>query len=345
MKRSLIIITLLMIVGTMGYSQGCATPSEEGVNVFGFLQPQYDFRMTEEMENTFRFNRMRMGVMGTIPYDFSYYALLEMSPFINSTEKIFLIDAFVTYNRYPNFRISAGSFKKPFGQELSMACSGLYTIERSKFVNEFTGPVNRDFGLMILGGSDTTRFEYQVALMNGTGLGVLDNNNFKDLYGRFLFRPVKFVTVGVNALYGKDPSLNESAEEEDSRMRLGADFRFNFKKLTLFSEYIYAEDIGSYTTGGGCDGAPIEVHQGSVERNGFYVMGAYNLSYNLQPVIKYEQYDQDMSMPGSNFQTITYGVNYFFNDWTRLQVNYLYRAEDPIEEKNDCIQVQLQVKF
>ncbi len=42
---------------------------------------------------------------------------------------------------------------------------------------------------------------------------------------------------------------------------------------------------------------------------------------------------------------LTFGVNYFFNDWTRLQVNYMYRGEEPVEINNDEIAIQIQVKF
>jgi len=44
---------------------------------------------------------------------------------------------------------------------------------------------------------------------------------------------------------------------------------------------------------------------------------------------------------------ITYGLNYFLNDWTRIQINYLYKAEESaaVEMDNDCLLVQVQVKF
>jgi len=42
---------------------------------------------------------------------------------------------------------------------------------------------------------------------------------------------------------------------------------------------------------------------------------------------------------------ITFGANYFFNDNTRLQLNYQYKAEQGAEVKNDAIGLQLQVKF
>lgn len=75
----------------------------------------------------------------------------------------------------------------------------------------------------------------------------------------------------------------------------------------------------------------------------------YNLEelieYNIQPVIKYENYDPNTDTDDDASDIITFGVNYFFNDWTRLQLNYLYKAEEGNEVANDEILMQLQVKF
>ena len=323
-------------------AQGCAEPtSDEGVTVFGFLQPQYDLNLNDQTESSFRFNRMRIGVMGNIPYDFSYYALLEASPFL--TGEVFLIDAFITYKRFDWMKISMGSFKKPLGADLITACSELNTIRRTRFINELGG-FNRDLGIMILGGDKKGIFNYRVAFMNGTGLGQFDDNNYKDIYGRFTVSPVEFLTVGLTAQFGKDPASLDGAED-DERKRYGADIDFKFKKFWLQSEYMQGEDIGSYTTGGGCDGSPVETIQGSVKRDGFHVTGLYNITDNIQPVIRYEQFDPDGDVGNNHEQITTYGINYFVNDWTRIQVNYLYRAENPDEVKNDVLMVQFQVKF
>ena len=64
----------------------------------------------------------------------------------------------------------------------------------------------------------------------------------------------------------------------------------------------------------------------------------------IQPVLKYEFYDPDEDTENDAISVITFGVNYFFNDWTRLQLNYLYKAEET-EEANDEVLMQLQVKF
>lgn len=89
---------------------------------------------------------------------------------------------------------------------------------------------------------------------------------------------------------------------------------------------------------------------GSVNREGFWFQAMYMTEWNLQPVIKFEYFDPDTEDENSSSDTAirkntTFGINYFFNDWTRLQLNYLYKAEEEHETANDEILMQLQVKF
>lgn len=325
------------------YGQGCATASSsDGVNLFGYLQTQYDYNMYEKPESTFGFNRARIGVMGNIPYDFSYYFLMETSPFKKDGPKAYLLDAFITYNRYSFLKASVGSFKSPFGLELSTPCNSLYTINRSKVVNELTAP-DRDMGLMFLGGSDTTLVKYAIAITNGSGLLTYDNDTYKDIVGRVVINPVKGVRVGGSFKLGKsentDPTLGD-----DTRKRFGGELELSYKNFLLQGEYIYGEDNGSYTVGGGCGGAP-EILQGNIKRAGMFAMLVYNTNINIQPVVKYETYRSDLDVANNKEQVTTLGFNYFFNEWTRLQVNYEYAAEQKKEIKNDRLMVQLQVKF
>ena len=71
----------------------------------------------------------------------------------------------------------------------------------------------------------------------------------------------------------------------------------------------------------------------------------YMTPWNIQPIVKYESYDPNTDGDNDVEDIITFGVNYFFNDWTRLQLNYLYKAEEGNEIANDEILMQLQVKF
>jgi hypothetical protein len=209
-------------------------------------------------------------------------------------------------------------------------------------VNELTSP-DRDMGVMLLGGSDTTLFRYSVALTNGSGLLVKDPDTYKDVIGRVVFQPTKWLNVGGSFKFGKsentDPTLADNTYQ-----RFGGELELEYSKFLVQSEFIYGEDNGSYTTGGGCGGDPTLV-QGSIKRSGMFVMALYNTPWNLQPVVKYENYNSDLDKADNIEQITTFGINYFFNDWVRLQVNYEYAAEKAKEIKNDKIMVQLQAKF
>ncbi len=89
----------------------------------------------------------------------------------------------------------------------------------------------------------------------------------------------------------------------------------------------------------------MEVHEGSINRSGFWAHALYMTPWYIQPIVKYESYDPNNDVDKNAQDVITFGFNYFFNDWTRLQLNYLYKAEEGNEISNDEILMQLQVKF
>jgi phosphate-selective porin len=353
---------LLATLSTMGFAQGCLEPaagSSNGPKIIGYLQPQYEYHFTEDSKtravntNTFKFNRMRIGVAGSIPYDFEYYALVEFSSFF--TGNPFMLDAFVSYTRLGHWaKFSAGSFKSPVSLELTTPCNGLNTINRSMVVDELTSP-NRDLGVGLYGSTDTLTIfgietvnllKYSFAITNGTGLGVIDNNGGKNYSGRVVLTPWKHLSLGASYLTGKQKPAAEGVTDEDTKTRWGVDADFNWGAFRLQGEYLFGEDKGSYTEGGGCGTTPV-VKIGNKQRDGFYVTAMYMTPWNIQPVFKYEQYDKDLDTDGDKQNIMTFGLNYFLNDWTRLQVNYLYKAEETaaIEYPNDCLLVQIQVKL
>ena len=363
MKKIIVIIfAIAFFLPQSSWAQGCMeATSDEGVQVVGYIQPEFRYdllgtdRLTGENleESSFYFNRMRIGVVGNIPYDFSYYAMTEFSPKLGGP---FILDAYISYNRFgPWAKISAGQFKSPFGLELSTPCHKLHTINRSEVVQQLA--LNREFGVMISGGTDTLSilgsktknlFAYQFGILNGNGRSIEDDNRYKDIVGRVLFHPVEFLTLGASYRYGKHPSPDPTAKEEDTRERLGFEAEINYKNFLVQGEYIQGSDIGSYTTGGGC-GDPLEVHEGSVDRDGYFVQAMYMTPWNIQPLVKYEYYEPNKAADviQDQISTITYGINIFPNEWTRLQINYLYNVEEDgeVEFNNDAILIQAQVVF
>jgi hypothetical protein len=337
MKKLLYLLIAGLLLSGSVYAQGCAEPSsEEGVNVFGFIQPQYSLNIEDggDYDNTFSFKRARIGVMGNIPYDFSYYVVLETSAFINDDP--YLMDAFISYKRFKWAKASIGSFKSPIGLEVNTSCSGLHTVYRSEVSDQIVAP-QRDLGLLLSGGEKDGKFQYFLGIMNGTGLGKKDNNNFKDVLSRVIIRPVEAVAVGGSYRFAK-PSGNG----EDRHTVMG-ELDVRMGKFMFQGEYIYDQGDYDRSAGGGCGSDPLVLGE---KRHGAWAHLMYNREGIFQPIIKAEFFDPDMDADG-DFRTIyTGGFNYFFNDWTRLQINYRYKdLEGESSYAPHEFVAQLQVKF
>jgi len=345
MKNKIILLFVLVFLFQVNniYSQGCDAeePANDSIpapkiKIFGFLQPEYNYTFSEDPVSTFAFRRARIGVRGRLLDDFTYYFMLETSPFIGGVGSAYLMDAFVTWDKYNWARISVGSFKQPFGLEVATACSALVTIDRAIVSDQLVSP-QRDYGLTLWGGNKYTKLEYAFALMNGRGLNVKDNNNKKDIIGRVTYKLFDFMTIGGSFRYGYPNN------EDDTRTTYGGEILMNFNNLHIQGEYIHDEGDYNRAAGGGCGSEPLELGD---ERDGAYGMIWYDTKWNLQPVFKYEFFDQDLDIKGIGYsERMTLGVNYFFSPKIRLQVNYQANIETHINIDNDKFLAQIQVIF
>ena len=351
MKSKIYILFALVFLFQVNnaFSQGCEgdEPTNDSINapnvkIFGYIQPQYDYNFTDGNENTFRFKRARIGATGKIYDDFSYYFMLETSPFIGGSGDAYLMDAFVSYTKYTWAKISVGSFKQPFSLEVATPCHSLTTVDRSIVADQLVAP-QRDFGLMVLGGNKYTKFNYWVALMNGKGIGgsnPKDDNTKKDIVGRATYKVTDYLTVGGSLRYGY-PIPNNI---DDSRTTYGAEFVVELDELKVQGEYIYDEGAYFLGSGGGCGADPIALGE---KRDGAYIMGSYNVNEKFQPVFKYEFFDPNLDLKddGTYQERMTIGANYFFNDKVRFQLNYQANIQTVVNVDDDALVAQMQIKF
>ena len=349
MKNKIYLLFAIVLLFQVNvFAQGCEgdepvsgdSTGVPSVKIFGYIQPQFDYNFTEgDQENSFKFKRARIGVLGKIHGDFSYYFMLETSPFIGSSGDAYLMDAFVSYTKYNWAKISVGSFKQPFSLEVATACHSLTTIDRSIVADQLVAP-QRDMGLMVLGGNKYTKFNYWAALMNGTGLGQADGNTKKDFVGRATYKLTNYLTIGGSFRYGH-PIPNNNA---DDRTTFGGEFLVKLDKLNVQGEYIYDEGAYFLGTSGGCGATPIALGE---KRDGAYMMASYNVNENFQPVLKYEFFDPDLDNKddGSYQERMTLGVNYFFNDKVRFQLNYQANIQTVVNVDDDALLAQMQIRF
>jgi hypothetical protein len=367
MKKFLPVFLIGVFLFTVAAQAQESGPKKDSLTlkVIGYLQPQYEYTFLGEDKNgenldesDIYFNRVRLGVRGSVLRDFNFMALTELSPTLDGP---FLLVATLSYNRFaPYLKITAGQFMSPFGLELNTPCNKLYTIDRSLFVENLSGSF-QDIGIMLSGGTGNRSFfgsktqnffGYKLAILNGTGINTSDNNRKKDIVARITLHPWEFITIGASYRRGKHPS-SVAWEKDAERMGIAFDVELKYKRMLLQSQYIFASDNGSYTTGGGCCSGPIEVHRGSVDRDGFMVQVMYMTPWKVQPLLKFDRYDPNVNInaeedPELFFQnTLTCGLNYYLNKHIRFQLNYIHKIEEKavVEFDNNALICQFQVNF
>ncbi|MBN2730143.1 MAG: hypothetical protein JXR53_13040 [Bacteroidales bacterium] len=352
-----ILFAVLLFSSTAVFSQGCmGGDSGDGAKVKGFIQPQFMYNFNGDDaagnsldENSFMFNRARLGVLGSIIYDIDYYFFTEISPFKNQAATPHLLDAYVSYTRFGKYaKISLGQFKSPFSLEQNTGCSELYTVNRSDVVTQLAGPM-RDLGVMVSGGNDTTLLRYSLGFMNGTGLGVYDDNGNKHLVGRLTVKPLEFLQVGGSFRTGKVNPTNPDSVKNDL-YRYAGEVKVDYKNFMFQGEYMMGTDRlyspSMVPVYGGCGGivAYDTKIAGDYHKSGYYAMISYKTSWNIEPVIKFDSYTADSDTSNAWSDRLTFGINYFINDYSRLQINYVY-VNEPTAVTNDMLIIQLQAKF
>ena len=138
--------------------------------------------------------------------------------------------------------------------------------------------------------------------------------------------------------------------EENDIVRIGGEIEFKHNNILVQAEYIHGIDE-LYSTSkvpvyGGCGGIIRYDTKlaGTYQKGGFLIIAAYKTPWNVEPVIKYDSWNPDLDLNDAWKTNLTIGANYYLNDWTRLQVNYV-AAREKTEINNDMIMVQCQIKF
>jgi phosphate-selective porin OprO/OprP len=308
------------------------TIGSRALQLSGLVQTEYQGFEQSGVNNAFSLHRARLDVKGDINDSWNYEVYTEFA----ATTK--LLDAYTTYKIADYLKFTAGQFKIPFSIESLIADSQLEFIDRSQVVNALAGRSTdvignqngRDIGIQINGSfakvNDRYLFDYTFGVFNGAGYDVTtDNNGHKDLVARLSIHPINNLVVSAN-IYNGQGNYGTPAKNQ-TRNRNGFDARYVLGGLSLTAEYDNGTD-------------------GIIKRDGWYAQAAYFvIPKKLQLAAKYDTYDPNQAV-ATDRTTIYYGgVNYFFNNWARFTVDYLYRHEDVTPIKNNILEAQLQLTF
>jgi hypothetical protein len=374
--------------------QGTESPLSDGKpKLWGFAQIEYQYTDGDEIvagpwtgqpmaanligpdlesSSTFNIKRARLGVRGTVPgfNDFNY--LIDIEGGNNAATKygdgVELMDASLTINPKPWFRLRAGQFKYPGSEEGMVPPTESHYIDNTsmagQLLNEpfFDGdgagtsdntPTGKGcfhdiglqvFGVLPFGGS----WEHTYAAMvgNGNGLARSDNNEDLDTY---LYWATEWVLAGKGKkrdglkiyawLQDGKRTLTENGDQTFDRQRTGAGFTFHKDIFRLTGEYVLADGMipsgtDGCAVGGSLNNAGTQVASYNLlpeeKANGWYVDAGVRVLNPLWINLRYDRLNRgtEESANERRFDTVTVGLEYLINPKVRLMANYAWRMGD-----------------
>ncbi len=305
--------------------------SSEKLQLAGYTQVRYQILDQPGKIDGFDVRRARLDLKGNLS---PYWGYRLQFDFANTPK---LLDAYIEFKLNDYLDLIAGQSKIPLSVENLIPSNKLELIELSQVVealaarkNDVIGDQNGlDIGVQLKGTivkiNGRPFFDYNVGIFNGSGINTADKNENKDLAGRLIIHPVAGLDIA-GEYYDGVANIGDTINS--GRGRYGADLAYEWKNLSVRSEYIHGKDA-------------------KIDKEGYYLQaGYYLLKKKLQLVAKYDFYDPDKSKTKNNTTWYVLGANINFNANTRLQVNYTFKEEEKGKGiNNNVASFQLQIGF
>ena len=261
-----------------------------------------------------------------------------------SVRKNSLWDAFVRYSN-SRFSLTVGQFKVPFSlaglafgnpapSQAAIRGPGIYESHPgSPDANPCIG--SRDIGASLQGSLLEGRLLGALAVCNGAGINVNDDNDGKDYLARFAAAPFKG-TRGPVAGLGIGGALWVGNQRSPTggiyaRERYDAFLEYKLNGFHLVSEYIVQIAESDAET--------------EIRTSNWYVQAAWRSPFDIEPIARYEIYDPDEDTSGDREDMTTLGVNLYLNKHLALRINYNIYQEETVTVENDEVLVQLDVRI
>jgi phosphate-selective porin OprO and OprP len=239
-----------------------------------------------------------------------------------------ILDANIEYEFCKPAKIRVGQFLVPFSLENVTGTSDVDMINRAQPEEKLVpgrdnASQGRDVGIAVFGNYSIV--EYTVAIVNGPGINKSDTNSHKDLVGRVVVHPLKYLAVGGSLYKGKHSAAAE--EPLVTRDKAGLELALLIDRASLKAEYLYAKDD-------------------KLTRNGWYAQAGYFIMREkVQALVKCDMVDMNRVLSGDRVDRYTAGVNWFLSGRTKFQLNYeLYKLESG-KIDNKAILAMFQVAY
>jgi hypothetical protein len=283
-------------------------------------------------------------------YQFSPTSKFVIQPDITSSGVV-LKDGYVEFTEQKtpwHHTLTAGQFNWPFGFEIMYSSSDREMPERTRVVRTLF-PGERDRGVMASGLGLNDRFNYRIAIVNGTGTAQsFDFNKRKDIVGR-VGGNLGPVDLGVSIYQGSDLVSvgGATSGREFDKTRQGIDFQWftPIRGLGVRGEYI----VGKQPPVAGVTGA----NAASADVTGYYLYAIQNIGTQHQIVLRYDSYDPNsghkVPVSAALAKVDTIGASYIFH-WdanSKVMAAYEWAKTQNVhpDPKDNIFTLRYQYKF
>jgi hypothetical protein len=186
----------------------------------------------------------------------------------------------------------------------------------------------RDIGLTLTG--NYSGFRFMAGIYNGAGPNSLDNNNFKDFFGRFDYLVPALGEIGVSHWRGRHVGFksiyaDNPVRDEFEMYRTGIHGKLGNDNMYLLGEVIFSQDRWLDKT--------------DVDQLGWYIEGTIKAEKILAGTIRYESFADNNPLKNTsqsayyNLKRLVLSLNQSFADSVGFREEYSHTWED-ISEKS-----------
>lgn len=260
------------------------------------LMARGDFLADTARNDTFFLRKAELGVKGHISehVDFS----LEIDP-VRTNDP--LRRTYVRLTHFERLHMKFGLEKAPIGLEELTATGQIPFVDRSEITDRFAAAEE-------LGAHFESRWNkalFQFAVTNGGRRLLRDDNSKKDVSGRIVFAPHRFVSFGAAALSGEIGPMRLPRDRYNGELRIG-------NNMTGFqSEFFRARDAAVWSSA-------------------FYTAAYWAIPLrtewfsHIQPVARYEFIGRSDRDALNELRLFTFGFSLMLSEHrSKFQLNYL----------------------
>ncbi|HYR27293.1 MAG TPA: porin [Thermoanaerobaculia bacterium] len=234
--------------------------------------------------------------------------------------------------------LTAGQFNWPFGFEIMYSSSQREVPERSRVVRTLF-PGERDRGVMLSGRTPNEKFNYRVALVNGTGTGRSDDlNERKDVVGRVGYS-FGAVDVGASVYRGTDLIATSTVATgvEFDKQRQGIDVQWVTPVPGLGVR-------GEYMTGKQAPAAGTNRTE-SFDVEGWYLYAIQSIGTKHQLAVRLDEYDSNTDSGGSAIRTINPSYIFHWDAHSKVMASYEWIESQGTDPDDNIFTLRYQFSF